>query len=225
MLVTRMQNGKVKSRQPAQYNEDMGDILIEKQKAIYDDPKPTPIFIRKNNLIIDNDDTLKLEAMKKHPDNVANGGKMFREVDVAKEENLEIDAFEKLDEAISVVMSSTDAELRTLAIEIIGVKEIKSRTSTLKKKLRLLVQEREAVREVVINFSTEKNKIERLLTTIALGKEVIFIKDGKKIAWTDSNELIYSGSQGKDIIKEFSTWLKTDEQGREVYASLAKKLE
>lgn len=217
--------GKVSSRELSQYNEMMDTISVKKQKEDYDNPMPTPLYIRKSQIIIDNDEISKLEAMRMHEDNIANGGKYFREVNIEEEEIFEIEAFEVLDSAISIIMDSDDHELKTLAIEVIGVHELSSRISTLKKKLRVLATNNEEVRNKIISFSNHKNKKEILLTTIALDKEVISIKDGKSIIWTDSEELIYSASQSKDVVKEFSTWLTTDEQGRKVYTSLTNKLE
>ncbi|QQV91491.1 hypothetical protein M1M25_gp057 [Tenacibaculum phage Gundel_1] len=229
MVVKRHKSGKDKgkviSRTLSQYNEIMDTISVKEQKEFEDKPMPTALYIRKSQMIVDNDETSKLEAMRMHEDNTANGGKLFREVDIEKEEDFEIEAFELLDAAISVVMDSSASELKTLAIDVIGVHELSTRTSVLKKKLRVLATNNSEIRDKVIAFSKDKSKQERLLTTIALDENIISIHNGKSIAWPDSEEIIYSASQTKDVVNEFSTWLKTDEQGRKVYASLTKKLE
>ena len=229
---TGPKKGKVISREPAQYNEMMDSIYIKDQKKLYDDPKPTNLYMKRGNMLVDNDNISLLSLMRNHSDNTDNGGTLFREVDVEKDELYEIKLFEKLDESVSIIMKSDEPDLRTLAVELIGVKELRTSFPALKKKLRALVSQTtepkyvEGLRDKVIAFSNEKNKQERIISIVALQGNIIVIKDGNKIAWGDeSNELIFTGSQKRDVVKEFSTWLKTDEQGREVYTSITTKIE
>lgn len=234
MVDVKNAKGKTTSRKPAQYNDTMESIYIEDQKKLDENPKPTPLYIKRSTMLVDNNDPALLEAMNKHSDNIANGGKLFKAVNVKEEELFEIQAFEALDAATSIIMTAKDSELRTLAIDLIGVHEIKTRASALKKKLRMMVSQKNepsaelhaaTLRAKVIAFSEEKSKEERLLTTIALSSDVVYIKGGNKIAWSDSEDIIYTGSQNKDVVREFSNWLKTDEQGRLIYTTLTSKLE
>lgn len=238
MVVERFKTGdkkgKVKSRRQAQYNEDYQSIYVDEQRKIDPQAKPTTVIIRKGKVLVDNDNISLLEALRTHPDNIKNGGKEFKEVDIEKEDLYEIEAFKLLDEANMYLMTADDSDIRTLATDVIGVHVVHEKLSKLRKQLRSMASvksneksEKLAVelRQTIVKFKEDENKTERLLTVVALENNVISLKQGNKIVWGNTSELIFTATQKNDVIKEFSLWIKNDKEGREIYTSIAKKIE
>ena len=77
----------------------------------------------------------------------------------------------------------------------------------------------------VIEYIEDKNNDEKQITTFAIMKDIIKVKNGKSIVWSDSEETIFNGSQSKDVLTEFAIWLKTDEKGRVEMDTITKKLD
>lgn len=224
--------GKVKKKRQIQYCEDLDTIFVDEQRKLTDKPEVTPIFITKSILTIDNDNVPYITLMRSHPDNTDNGGALWRELDIEKEEAFEIAQYEALDKARSMLMSADDNLIRTVAIWFLGTSYAYKRINELKKiirtkldmNLKMADKQRHFV-DVFIDFCEDKNNDEKLMVSMCMDKNLIKIADGKKVVWYDTEEVIFNGSQPHDVIKEFSFWLKNDEEGRTNSKILIEKLE
>ena len=224
--------GKVKSRRLIQFNEDLDTIYLDEQRKMLDNPKPTHIFFTKKPLTIHQDERSRIEFLRKHPDNEANGGRYFKELDVVNDEILELKAYEELDKAKQSLMAADDNLVRAIAVWFLGsnyaYKRINKLKLTLRQKLDMNLQMQNSKKSFVEAFNefvADKNNDEKLTLSTALDKNVIKISSGNKIAWSDTNEVIFTASRAGDVIKDFALWLKNDEEGRHLLKTLVEKLE
>ena len=228
-----VKKGKMKKKRQIQYVEHLDSIYIDEQKSIEDNPKPTPIYLKKGVITIDDEEnTQKIEALRLHPDNEANGGRLFKEVNIEQEEIYEIQRFEALDKARTSIMTAEENVLRAAAVFFLHPSYLKKTSSTIKIRLREAVEAASLKKNdpthfmlKINNFFAEKTNNEKLTVTLALHEGIILLTEGKKIVWTDSKDAIYIAGQAKDVIKDFATWLKTDEEGRQTLSAIADKIE
>ena len=141
-----------------------------------------------------------------------------------EEEKLEIQKYENLDKARTMVMNSSSAEVKSMAVWFLGTQYLSKTPEKLKITLRHACENSEKMALKIIDFANDKNNDEKLITVIAIEKGIIKIDNGKRVVWADSEEPIFIGSQANDLIKDFSTWLKTDEEGRQNLKLIADKL-
>ncbi len=228
----RKANGEVKRKRQIQYVEDLETVFVDEQRKLVDNPKPTPIYITRSSLRIPDDNLPMIKLLTIHPHNEANGGKLFKLIDVKKDELYEINAFEKLDKARATLGNADDNLIRAVAAWFLGSNYISQRIPKLKiilrKKLEMNLKLTDG-KTLFVNafneFMNEKNNQEKLMVTLALSKDIIKILDGKTIAWGNSDEPIYTGTQPEYIVREFSGWVKNDEEGRNVLKLIAEKIE
>lgn len=216
--------GKVKRRRKAQYCEDLESIFIDEQKQIDEKPIITPQYFKKSDLLVEKENITLLEAMRLHEDNVANGGKIFKEVDVTKEQVDQIKALRELDELRTYVMVAEDENVMTMGLFYLGHSSLSNTVQGVRLKLREKVETNQRFRESLMQFKLEGNKVEKTIVTLALSKDVIQLY-GKDFKWADSGESIYIAPQMNDCVKSFANWLVNDEKGRQVYSALVDKVE
>ena len=226
-----VKKGKQKSKRQVQYVEHLDSVFVDEQKKIEDNPTPTPIYIKKGIISIDENDTQLVDTFRMHPDNVVNGGNLFKEVDVAKDELYEIEKLEALDEARVNIMKADENALRAAAVFFLNPNYLTKTVSTLKLKLRNAVQiasqqvdDQTKLVQRINDFFDDKNNNEKLAVTIALKEDVIRILGGKRIVWSDTEELLYTSGQSKDVIQHFAIWLRNDKEGRQVLSVIADKI-
>tara|TARA_R100000781_G_scaffold113283_1_gene81467 strand:+ start:2184 stop:2963 length:780 start_codon:yes stop_codon:yes gene_type:complete len=223
--------GKAKKKRQVRYVEHLDSIFMDEQITIDPKAEATPVYIKKGVKLVEDDNTQLAEFLRIHNDNELNGGRIFKEVDVEKEELYEIEKYEAVDSAKANIMKADDNTLRAAAVFFLNPSYIDKSPSTLKIKLRQNVEittnptDKESFVSKINAFFAEKNNNEKLLTTIALNENIIKIVNGKKIAWDDSNEVIYVAGQTKDVIQDFAVWLKTDEEGRQMLSVLSDKID
>lgn len=217
---------KTKKRRVLRYVESLDSIFVDEQKSFLGDEKidSSPVFIVKGKREVKEDQINLISFLRKHPDNVANGGKDFKEFDETKEDKLEVEQFTKTANIVAKVMEADDNLVRSIAVWFLGIKNIKTDPVKIKKALYVKCHTSFKFALEVEKFMNDKGNEEKLLVTLALTKNVIRIKDGKKITWIDSEESLFNGSQSKDLIAEFSTWLKSDQEGRETLKLIADKM-
>ena len=234
----RDRNGKIKEQIKCQYNEDQTTLVMADQ--VSPDPnrpvEPTPVYIMRGvkNISEEADEALLLQMFQIHPDNVDNGGKVFKHYDVQKEELLQLEAFEKADNAKELLRKADDNLVRAAAVWFLGNKYLSSDISTNKMKLQL----RQSIDlnvevpgsngqdfvDAFTSFMKDKGNDEKLLAALALEKNILEIVAGRKLVWTASGEPCYVGSQASEVVKEFATWLKNDKEGRDVAKQISEKL-
>ena len=223
--------GKVKKKRQIQYVEDLETVFVDEQRKLVDKPRPTPIYIAKGILKVDDDNLPKIKLLMIHPHNEANGGKLFKLVDVVNDELYEVEKMEKLDKAKASLMNAEDNLIRAVAAWFLGHTFINQRIPklkiTLRNKLEMnlkLTDGKTLFVDAFNEFVEEKNNEEKLMVILALEKEIIRIIDGKTVVWGNSDELIYNGTQANYIVREFSVWVKNDEEGRNVLKLIAEKI-
>lgn len=212
-----------------QYVKTLDTIYVDEQIKIMggDKPSPDPIYIAKGKLDVDENDTALVKFMKIHPDNKKNGGNEFRLLDVEKEDLFEVNKFKKTSKISSLIMDAEENLARSIGVWFLGIKYLKMNINKLKKSLYTRCQNDFEFVEDVEKFIQDKTTDLKLTITLALTDNIITIVDGNKIAWIDNDqvgEAIYVGSQSKDLVTDFSLWLKTDEEGREILKVIADKL-
>lgn len=216
--------GKVKSKRQIQFAYGFDTLDPAEQRKIDPNVKPASLrldFKRKEIIKFPEEDIWLIQFLRQCQDNTDNGGKIFREVDVEKEKEYQLEAFKKYDEAIAIVMKADNNTSRAMAMWLLSPAKMKLPVSDIKIELRTRCQT-EDFQDKVIAFNNEKSNNEKLLIAVALEKEVIQLIEGRKFAWSDG-EMIYVASQAKDAIREFSLWLNNDEEGREYAKVIASK--
>lgn len=223
--------GKVKRQRQIQYVEGLDTIFVDEQRKLIDKPVATHIYITKGVLNVEDENITKKALMDAHPDNEANGGNLYKLVDVVNDELYQIKELEKLDKAKASLSEADDNLIRTVAAWFLGTSYITQRVSKLKLTLRnklemnlKLTDGKTLFVDAFTNFMAEENNQEKLMVTLALKEEIIKIIDGKTIAWAEFDDPIYTGSQATFIVREFATWVKNDEEGRNVLKLIAEKI-
>ena len=223
--------GEVKRKRQIQYVEDLETIFVDEQMKLVNNPKPTPIYITKGSLRVPDDNLPKIKLLTIHPHNEANGGSLFKLINVKKDELYQIQEYETLDKAREALGKADDNLIRAVAAWFLGTDYISKRIPKLKiilrRKLEMnlkLTDGKTLFVNAFLKFVNEKDNQEKLMVTLALSKGVIKILDGKTIAWGNSDEPIYVGSQAEYIVRECSVWLKNDEEGRNVLKLIAEKI-
>lgn len=228
--------GQIKRQVKCQYNEMQTTIEMDSQ--VSPDPNlpvtPTPVFIMRGVKNISEEEPLLLEMFRRHPDNIANGGRKFKEYDVEREELLQVKEYEMADRCKVLLGEADDTLIRSAAVWFLGNKYLSKDVGINKMKLDL----RNAIDmnlevagtdgrgfvSLFKQFMEDKSNDEKLMVSIALHREILKIVAGKKICWTDSGDPVFIGSHAKDVVKEFATWLKTDKEGRDVAKLIAEKI-
>lgn len=223
-------SGQVKAIREIQYVPNLSTIYTDEQKKLIDKPKIEPIYLRRKPLSVPDTEINKIAFLRAHPDNIANGGKVFKELDIEKEDTLQIKAFEKLDKAKARLMDAEPILVRAISAWFLKPSYIHMGINRVKLALRNKLEENPKLNDgrffvdAFNDFVESKNNEEKLLTVMCIEKGVIKIVDGKKIAWADTNELVFSGSQSQDVLDEFCLWLKNDKDGRSITAVLTEKV-
>jgi hypothetical protein len=217
--------GKVKRKRQIQYVEYLDTIFVDEQKSQDQDLKISPVYLaKKGSIKVDNDNITLIKFLTLHPDNIANGGKLFKLVNVAKDEEFEIESYEKLIEAEGSILGANDNLLRVISVWFLGNSYLNERASKLKKILILKAKNDNNFVDNLNKFIDDKNNEEKLTVTIALKEDIVKLVGGKTIAWSDTGAVIFNGSQATDVIKEYAIWVQNDEEGRAHLKALMGKM-
>ena len=232
-IIKHKTTGKVLSKRNIRYYEGCQSIYIDEQIKLDPNAEATPIVIGKKNLRVDkNRDPLMVEYLKANRHFNMNTSTGFKILDVAQDELYEIEAYMLEQKAKNIILGidKKDKEehenfIRTMVVEFISVNAVLN--TRVSKMIKLLISKTETEKgfvEKVINFAENTNNNEKLLITIAIKENIIAIDDGKTVTWKNSGEQIYIASQAGNAIKDFATWMKIDEEGRQVLKAISDKL-
>lgn len=218
-----------KVRRQVQYVDTLDTIFIDEQIEAMGGkiPDPTPVYITKGKKDVDDDDVALVKFLKIHSDNIENGGRIFKEYLVEKEDELEVEQFTFTSKVCAEIMESKDEIAYSIAVWFLSVKYLNMSVNKVKKSLYVRCQNDYEFTKMVAEFLKDQTKEHKLLITMALSNNIIIIRNGNKIAWADSqnSENLFIGSNPNDIVAEFSTYLKTDQEGRETLKLISKKVE
>lgn len=215
--------GKVTKIEPIMYNRDFDTIIVSEMKKIDPTVKPTSLSTRRGSFRVPEDDIYLLEFLRSSEQNEANGGTLFREVHVDKEDMFQVEAFEQYDNAIQHVMKASDNEARALGLNFISPASVNWTVQKIKLKLRTKLGNSEELVKAVNDFMGDKISEEKLLIALAINEKIIEIHEGRKVLWT-GGDVFFTGSQSSDITNELSLWLKNDEEGRTYLKAISDKL-
>lgn len=223
--------GKVKSKRKIQYVKGLDTIFVDEQISVLGHiPDPTPIYISKGIITINDDEIHMIDLMNKHQDNKENGGTLFKLLDVEVEEIYQIGEYQALDNARKSISDADDNVIRALGLWFLGNAKLKDRVPTLRIALRKRAEQNPKLAngkhfvEELNNFIADKNNNEKLLITVALAEDILRIENGKTIVWGDSGEAIYTGSQATEIVRDFAIWVSTSEEGRQALKLITDKV-
>ncbi len=231
LWTTGNRQGSVKKKRQIQYVENLDSIFVDEQKLIDSNPRPTALYLIKGLMTFDEDNITLKDFMEKHPDNQANGGLLFKFLDIEAEELYQISEFEASDSAKESLRNADDTTIMAAAVWFLGNSSLGKRISKLKIALRVKIDQNPKIGQKS-NFVTElnsffksKNNQEKLIITIALTEDIIRIDSGKIIVWNDSDEAIFSGSQASEVTKDFAVWVKTTDEGMQILKTLTDKVD
>lgn len=221
---TGNKKGRVKSKTRIRFCEDFDTIDIVEQNKIDPKARASSLFMRKGVYVATEDDIALVDFLRNTEQNEANGGRLFKEVDITTDELYEIEGFEALDKAIRALMDGSDSLVRAVAMWFVSPTSVHTPVNTLKLRLRKKLQADDVFVTELNKFIEEDSSDEKLMISIALTEGIIEVTDGKRIVWKDSGESIYLSPQAQDVIRNFAIWLKNDEEGREYSKAIAQKL-
>ena len=221
---TGQNKGKIKRRRPAQYCKDLESIFIDEQKKIDENPVMTPLLIQRGAIKVDMENLTLLEAFRKHPQNQANGGNLFKEVDLTKEEEEALRQAELLHDVERFIIKADDNIARTMGMFYLGTKALRYSPSKIKLTLKDMVQTNAFLREELMKFSQDKNVTAKTMAALSLTTGVLTL-EGKKFLWSGTNEIVYVASNQSDAIQELAKWFTADENGRQTYDAVVSKID
>lgn len=216
--------GKVKQIQPIMFCKDHDTIIVEELKKIDATLKPTSLSTRKGTFRVQEDDIYLLEYLRASAQNEANGGKLFKEIDVAQEDAFQLEGYAAFDKAINAVMQADKAQAKALALTFISPSAVHNSVQNIKLSLRRSLALDDKLVEKVNNFMDEKISEERLLIATALTGKIIALHEGRKFLWAQSKEVFYTASQAGAAVDELALWLKNDKEGRQYLKALSDKV-
>jgi hypothetical protein len=216
--------GKVKKIEPIMYSKDYDTIIVEELKRIDANVKATSLSTRKGQFRVQEDDIYLLEFLRGSEQNVANGGKLFQEVDVKKEEAFQLEGYVAYDRAIQAIMRADTEQAKALAMTFISPSAVHLSVQKIKLDLRRRLGTSDKFVEQVNAFMDDNISEERLLIATALNEKIIQLADGRSFSWKESGEIFFRASQSAVSADELALWLKNDEEGRHYLKALAKKV-
>jgi len=224
---TGKKKGKVSRKRVIRYVEDLESIFVDEQNKI--DPKATRTHIKiiGGVMHVDEDNINLLKFLRASPENEANGGKIFREVDVEKDEEIGMDRYYKIQEAKKFILDASKddkVQLMNVAISLLGHsyknKTVFQNVQTLTNR----VEHDLDFAQTIIKFFND-NDTQRRTVALAMTQGMIEVRDGKNVCWGDDGEKIYAGSQSANVVDEFVLWVKTNEEGQQIMKVITEKLE
>jgi len=215
---------KVVKKRLIRYVEDASSIYVDEQNIVDKDMQASVLIINNGKMTVRDDNPTLLEFLRAHPDNLANGGDIFKELDVENEAIFEIQNYEITDEAVSYAMKGSETEVMGAAIWLFNPSYIHKKIYDVRLALRQRIQADIVFAKLVNEYFAEKNNDEKQIITLALSNKVIGMSNGKDIVWYGTDNKIFSGSQANDVIKEMSLWVVNDEEGRTTIKAISQKL-
>ena len=183
-----------------------------------DNARKETVAFREGKLFVPKDKPNLRVFMDNHPMNMANGGKIFRQVDKKKDAENELAREFKLNEAISMVRDKDINELLPIALYF----GININTPVTEIRYNLLNIAKKKTQEIIQSFDSPQVQTR---STIQQAKDyqIINVKsDGTY--WFDSNRLIVSTPVGQDSMDVMVRFCLT-EKGASVLSTLEDRLD
>ena len=179
------------------------------EKSVYKDEQSEAarreqIVFRDGLLTVQHTDPILIEYLRLHPDNVANGGKRFNEVNDEVDAQAELEREFALHDAIALIKTSDIDKLIPIGLSY----GISADLSSLEIK-RALLQQAKANPEAFMNAFNNPMVAVRADVVTAMDFQILKqTVDG--MYWYDSNSLIMPTPAGQDTLDVFVRFLMTD---------------
>jgi hypothetical protein len=218
--------GVIKKRRIIRYVETLDSIFVDEQDKVDPNAKQTNKAFIKGILRVDEEDHVLIKYIETLPHNIANGGKMFKEYIIDEEDKFEIERYNRIVKASSVLMEAEENLVRAFGVEFIGAMSLGYTNNKIKMAIRPLIDaDSDGFIERFMKFSKSNMINEKIALAIALNLSILEIHNGKNIRWAiDGRETIYAGTQAGSVMDEVAAWFKTDKEGQTTLASVAKKI-
>lgn len=186
--------------------DEQGENIIREQIA----------FIQKNILVPYTKPNLQ-KYLDLHPDNVANGGKVFNLVDTEKKATVELDKEFIMLDAVGMVRDKSIDELLPVAMYL-GI-DTNQRNMEIKREL--LMQAKSNPKRFIEMFD---NPVVKVKSTIISAVDFQILRaDNDGLKWYDSNRLIVATPAGQDTI-DIATRYCLSEKGAMVLEEIENQL-
>jgi len=216
----------IKKRRMIRYVESLDSIYVDEQDKVDPSAKQSNIAFVKGILKIDSRNHVLIEYIEALPHNKSNGGKMFKEHIIDEEDRFEIERYNRIVKASSVLMEAEENLIRAFGVEFIGANSLGYTINKIKMTIRPLIDnDSNGFIERFMKFSKSDLVNEKIALALALNLSILEIHNGKNIRWAiDGRETIFSGTQAGSVMDEISSWFKIDKEGQTTLASVAKKI-
>lgn len=175
------------------------------------------VVFRDKMLAVDYTKPTLIEFLDRHPDNIANGGRLFKEIDKAKTAEEELDREFAMHEAVSMIRNKEIDELLPVAMSL-GI-SINQKNSEIK---------RELLRDAKANpsrfISLFDNPQVKCRSAVMQAREFQILKvSSGAVSWYDTNRQIVSVPVGSDPIDVVVRFFMT-EKGASTYEKVLEEL-
>lgn len=182
-----------------------------------------PIVFQDGKLNVPKNNFQLQEFLSIHPDNAANGGKVFYEFDPEKQAEERMQYMDAQYEAETAIRTMDFEKLKSLAHLYLRGNVDKMSSSEIKHNMLLVAKEDPfEVLESIEDPDTEIDSIARR----AIDEGYVFVKGGKDIHYNivDNKKKILTMKHGQSTLDALSQWLQSD-AGIEFYQKLRDKFE
>jgi len=180
--------------------------------------KRSQIVFRDGLLTVQPTDPILIEYLRAHPDNVANGGKRFNEVNEEANAEAELNREFAMHDAIAAIKNSDIETLIPVALSY----GISADMSSLEIKRSLLQQAKANPQAFLDSFGNPMVELRANVITATDFQILKSTSDG--MYWYDSSKLIMSTPVGQDTLDVFVRFLMTD-KGHPVRVEIESQLE
>lgn len=196
------------------YCEQERSIFKEEQSG---NPTKTPISFRNGKLWVDKVKPNLLKFLDNHPQNEANGGSLFRRVDLVAKAQMDVDSELLTADAILLVRNKPVEDLLTVATSY----GMNTEREFAEIKHDLLVKAKADPQSFIAAFD---DPVVAMKAKVKTAKDYNILKiDGSAVRWYDSNQLIVSVPAGMDGVDVMVRYLLT-EKGSPVVEEIDRQL-
>lgn len=211
------------------YDEDKNEQrplrFAKNQKSIFEDEQKGPSIIgeiefKDGTLLCDaRRDATLIKFLEHHPDNKANGGTVFEEMDHEKEAQEIIDLIEAEAEAMSLARELSIEEVERVAFKIWGARVKKLKSAELRRDV--LIFARNNSFEFLDMFEDVDSDIQYVISNAVSDGYIQWRKDNTELYWNlkDNKKMIHRVERGVEPAKSLDKFIKTRE-GAEFYETL-----
>ena len=215
------QNNIIVFDEEAGYNREIRYCPAE--RSVYMDEQSesarrSQIVFRDGMLTVGHTDPVLLEFLRLHPDNIANGGTRFNEVNTEVNAKAELDREFAMHDAVDVIKTTPLEQLMPLALSY----GIGSDLSSMEIKRALLQHAKANPVDFLAAVDSPMVKLKANVIT-ALDFQILK-EDNEGMYWNDTNTLIMQTPMGQDTVSTFTRFLMTD-KGNSVRDEIERQLD